>query len=74
MLDSWDCPNLPTLAPMLRLLGDSGHNFLEKGGNSSKSFNLCAKTSAESGKNPTHLILVLKGRDWTQSWGKGCRK
>lgn len=50
MLDLWDCPNLSTLTPMLRLLGDSGHNFLEKGGNSSKSFNLCAKTSAESGK------------------------
>lgn len=31
-------PNLPTLAPMLWLFGDSGHNFLEKGGNSSKSF------------------------------------
>lgn len=41
----------PTLAPLLRLFGDSGHTFLEKGGNSSKSFNLCAKISAESGKN-----------------------
>lgn len=53
-LDPPDCPNLPVLSPVLWPFGDSGHNFLEKGGYSPKSFYLCAKNPIESGEEPPH--------------------
>lgn len=53
-LDPPDCPDLLVLSPVLWPFGDSGHNFLEKGGYSPKSFYLCAKTPIESGEEPPH--------------------